>query len=130
MALTSSQIELLREIIAGKKLFGPKSGSDEDLNAFQFLAEEIVELCENGYITGCRPNRESQRGQIDLVFVAGTTALGRRIAQASPATNTTQTNADPHVPCPKCNHSLRVAAKYCDECGFSLASVNDSTLPM
>ena len=41
MPLTRSQVELLREVIAGKTVFGPKSGSDEDMAAFQVLAEEI-----------------------------------------------------------------------------------------
>jgi serine/threonine protein kinase len=132
MPLTNSQIELLREVIGGKTVFGPKSASDEDMNAFQILAEEIIELCENGYLTGCRPHRESSTGkrQIDLISVAGITASGRRSAQASPNTTTPQNNVDQDTFCPKCNHSLRPAAKFCDDCGFSLASINDSTLPM
>src|SRR5437588_6916733 len=96
MTLTNSQIELLREVIDGKTVFGPKSASDEDMNTFQILAEEIIELCENGYLTGCRPNRESRTGkrQIDLISVAGITASGRRSVQASPNTSTPQTNDD------------------------------------
>lgn len=130
MSLTNSQVELLREVIAGKTVFGPKSRSDEDMNAFQVLAEEIIELCELGYLTGCRPHRESSTGkrQIDLISVAGITASGRRSVQASSNPAMPQTNDDQNVPCPKCNHSLRAAAKFCDDCGFSLASINESTL--
>src|SRR5262245_38336468 len=105
MSLTDSQVAVLREVISGKNVFGPKSGSDEDMNAFQVVAEEVIELCENGYLTGCRPNRESNTGKIDLVFVTGITALGRRSVQASPATINAQTNAEQHLPCPRCNHS-------------------------
>ena len=132
MSFTDSQVELLREVIAGKTVFGPKSDSDEDMNAFQVLAEEIIELCENGYLTGCHPNRESRTGrrQIDLISVEGITASGRRSVQGSPDTTTPRTNDDQIVPCPRCNHSLRAAAKFCDDCGFSLASINESTLPM
>jgi|SRR5215831_12416880 len=132
MPLTNSQVDLLREVIAGKTVFGPKSGSDEDMDAFQVLAEEIVELCENGYLIGCRPHRESSTGkrQIDLISVAGITASGRRSVQASSNTATPRTNDDQNTLCPKCNHSLRAAAKFCDDCGFSLASINGSTLPM
>ena len=122
----------MREVIGGKTVFGPKSASDEGMNAFQILAEEIIELCENGYLTGCRPNRESRTGkrQIDLISVAGITAAGRRAVQASPNTTDLQRNDDQDTFCPKCNHSLRPAAKFCDDCGFSLGSINDPTLPM
>src|SRR5207253_253988 len=102
------------------------------MNAFQFLAEEIIELCENGYLTGCHPNRESSTGrrQIDLISVEGITASGRRSVQSSPNTTKSQTSDEPDVFCPKCNHSLRTTAKFCDDCGFLLASINESTLPM
>lgn len=132
MSLTNSQLELLREVIAGKTVFGAKSGSDEDMNAFQVLAEEIIELCENGYLTGCRPHRESRtaKRQIDLISVAGITAPGRRSAHASESTTKSQNTNDQDINCPKCNHSLRAAAKFCDGCGFSLTFINESTLPM
>jgi hypothetical protein len=132
MSLTDSQVESLREVIAGKTVFSPKSRSDEDMAAFQVLAEEIIELCEYGYLIGCRPHRESSTGkrQIDLISVAGITASGRRSVQASPNVTNPQTTDQHDVYCPKCNHSLRKAAKFCDDCGFSLVSTDDSTLPM
>ena len=70
MTVTSTQIQLLREVIGGKSVFSPNSGSDRDLNAFQLLAEELLELDENDYITGCRSHHESRTGkrQIDRVL--------------------------------------------------------------
>jgi serine/threonine protein kinase len=132
MTPTNTQIELLREVIGGKTVFVPKSGSDEDMNAFQVLAEELIELGENNYLTGCRAHRESHTGksQIDHVMVVGVTAKGRRLAQAVPTPTSPDMNDATGVLCPNCNHLLRTTAKFCDDCGFSLSELLDSTLPM
>ena len=127
---TTTQIDLLREVIDGKKVFAPKSDSVDDLNSFQVEAEELIELGENNLLTGYRAKRESYTGkqQIVRVLVAGVTAEGRRLVQSPIATKPRDEARS--VSCPNCNHSLRASAKFCDDCGFSLQSVLNSTLPM
>lgn len=127
---TTTQIDLLREVIEGKKIFAPKSESVADMNSFQVEAEELMELGERNLLTGCRPKRESYTGkrQIVRVLVAGVTAEGRRLIQSLSATKPVDNAGG--VNCPNCNHSIRASAKFCDDCGFSLQSVLDSTLPM
>jgi serine/threonine protein kinase len=130
MTPTLSQIELLIEVIGGRKVFAPKSNSEADIESFQILAEELIELGENNFLTGCRPKRESYsgKGQIVRVLVAGLTAAGRRLVESGAAPAADENSQG--VACPNCNHSLRAGAKFCDDCGFSLASSLDSTLPM
>jgi len=74
---TTTQIDLLREVINGKIIFGPKGNSVDDINSFQVEAEELIELGERNLLTGCRPKRESYTGkqQIVRVLVAGVTVL-------------------------------------------------------
>lgn len=130
MTPTNTQIELLREVSGGRTVFVPKSNSAEDMSAFQVLAEELIELGDTDYLSGCRTHRESHTGkrQIDRVVVAGITAKGRRSAAPIPIPSTT--SDEQGVLCPNCNHSLRATAKFCDNCGSSLSSMLDSTLPM
>ena len=127
---TTTQIDLLREVIDGKKIFAPKSDSLDDMNLFQVEAEELIELGDRNLLTGCRPKRESYTGkqQIVRVLVAGVTAEGRRLVQSLAATKPRDDAGS--VTCPNCNHSLRASARFCDDCGFALQSVLDSTLPM
>ena len=131
MTPTDNQIQLLREVIGGKKAFVPRSRSDEDMNEFQVLASMLIELGENNYLTSVRPHRESQTGrrQIDYVLVEGVTAKGERSAQAKPTPIPTDINLDgTDVLCPNCNRLLREKAKFCDDCGFSLSPSVD-TIP-
>lgn len=127
---TTTQIDLLREVIAGKKIFAPRSDSVDDMNSFQVEAEELIELGEKDLLTGCRSKRESYTGkqQIVRVLVAGVTAEGRRLVQSLAATKPRDDAGS--VTCPNCNHSLRASARFCDDCGFALQSGLDSTLPM
>ena len=132
MTPTNTQIDLLREVIGGKNVFSPTGNSAEEMNAFQVVAEELIELCENDYLRGCRPHHESYTGkrQIDRVRVAGVTAKGRRLLQAVQAFTPSKANDDQRLLCPHCNHQLRATAKFCDDCGYSLTTSLDSTLPM
>lgn len=100
------------------------------MNSFQVEAEELIELGEKNLLTGCRPKHESYTGkqQIVRVFVAGVTAEGRRLVQSVAATRPSDNALS--FNCPNCSHSLRASAKFCDDCGFSLQSALDTTLPM
>jgi hypothetical protein len=115
MTPTSAQIELLREVARGRNVFGPKSDSNADVESFQILAEEVIELCDNNFLTGCSPKRESYsgKGQIVRVLVAGLTAAGRRLVQST-ARITSDENVE-GVVCPNCEHSVRTGAKFCDD---------------
>ena len=128
---TATQLNLLREIEDGKRAFQANSRSEEDEKAFQPQAEELIELGEDGYLSGCTPNRETStgKGYIDFVFVGGLTAKGRRILQELAATERNgEESAD--LSCSACHHTLRPSALFCDKCGFRLTRTQDTTLKM
>jgi hypothetical protein len=82
MELTDYQLEVLRLVAGGQKVFTPEGdGGEAALAAFQPKAEEIVELNDFGLLElRSEPHREQRTGHryIDHIMIQSLTAAGRR----------------------------------------------------
>jgi len=93
-SLSRSQREALGRVAAGERLFKPAMDGDmtDASDAFQPLAENLIELGENGLLMGVQASRESRTGKhnIETVSIEGLSAKGRRALKHDQSVNSEQ----------------------------------------